>query len=81
MFDQLRSKPRRAKTPTTSDPVADACQVLLVAARETTWPRHRDEQLMLLRKARSHTHPDLGGGREAWDRVEAAAKFLKLHKR
>lgn len=81
MFDQLRTNTKRPKATSGTDPVAEACRVLLAAADEDSWPRHREGQLALLRKARARTHPDLGGGREQWDEVDSAAKFLKLHRR
>lgn len=81
MFDQLRQKHRAPRTGLESDPVAHACTTLMEAAGVTTWPLHREEQLTLLRRARAATHPDLAGDREKWDRVEDAAKFLRLHRR
>lgn len=81
MFDQLRTNTKRQKAPSGVDPVAEACRVLLAAAGESSWPRHREGQLTLLRRARARTHPDLGIGREEWDKVDAAAKFLRLHTR
>lgn len=55
-----------------------ACQVLADAAGWTTPPDAGDPSVirLALKRARFATHTDRGGSREAWDRVEQAAKVL-----
>lgn len=94
MFDQFRAAKRERPAPATSvplstatsvafpggyDPVAAACTVIIEAAGTTSWPLGKDEQRRVLRRARTKTHPDVNGGDQtAWDKVEAAARTLRL---
>lgn len=94
MFDQFRAGKRERLAPDAGmplssaaaatfpggyDPVATACTVIIEAAGATSWPLGKPDQRKVLRRARARTHPDLhAGDRAAWDRVEDAARTLRL---
>lgn len=64
------------------DPVAVACRLLMSVSGVHTWSPVREDQVKILRAARSASHPDrLAGDRALWDQVQEAASLLGLVRR
>lgn len=58
---------------------AEACAIIAVAAEVEYVPSAGSaEMARLLKLAKRYSHPDLGGSRTTWDRVEMAARILGL---